>query len=172
MKPGEVAYNQDGFNRLQGWMKAIHGMRVKVGWVGSAAHQIEEDSSLTLAELAHIHEYGTEDGRIPERAPLRRAMMKHADGIKRLYERLTFNVLTGKLTAEAACNLLGVQVSAWIRETITAGLTPGNAASTIARKGSSKPLVDHGQLVNAVTYEIVDTAGGSISLPAAAEVAS
>jgi hypothetical protein len=168
VKAGTVEYNQEGFNRLQGWMRALHGLRVKVGWVGSAAHQIEEDSELTLAELALIHEYGTEDGRIPERAPLRRAMMKHQGDIAKLYRVLAYNVMTGKQTAEQACNTLGLKVAAWIRETITAGLTPPLATETILRKGSTKPLIDHGQLLNAITYEIVDAAG---ALPAAAEAA-
>lgn len=168
-----VKYNQDGFNRLEGWMRAIHGMRAKVGWVGAAAAAKEDDSDLTIAELALIHEYGTEDGHIPERAPLRRAMMEHQDAIAALYRKVAYGVLTGKLEPEKALKLLGEQVAAWVKSTIRGHLPPPNAASTIARKGSSTPLVDHGQLINAVGYEIVDVAGEAApALPAAAESAA
>jgi hypothetical protein len=33
-----------------------------------------------------------------------------------------------------------------------AGVPPPNAPSTVAKKGSSRPLVDTGRLVNAITW--------------------
>ena len=136
---------------------------------------MEKDSELTLADLATIHEYGTEDGHIPERAPLRRAMMANRDEIAKTYRQVSYGVVTGKFTPEQACGILGEKVAALVRATITAGLPPPNAPSTIKAKGSNTPLVDDGQFVNAVTYEIFDdasSAAGEAAASVAAEAAA
>ena len=74
-------------------------------------------------------------------------------------------VLSGEMDARKALGLIGVKVVAWIKETIRAGLTPPNAPSTIERKGSSTPLVDDGQLINSIHFEIVEVAKASIPAP-------
>ena len=166
-----VRANFTPFNLLAERLAEIHGLAVKVGCVGPKAGEREDGSDLTLAELWQIHEYGTEDGHIPERAPLRRAMMANRDEIAKTYRQVAYGLLNGKLSAEQACGLLGEKVAALVKATIIAGLSPPNAASTIKQKGSSTPLVDDGQFVNAVTYDVVGAAGEAAA-PAAAGVAA
>jgi hypothetical protein len=51
--------------------------------------------------------------------------------------------------------MLGQWGAAAVKRTITSGqVTPPDAPGTIARKGSSTPLIDEGQLVNAITYAV------------------
>ena len=66
-----VEYNGAKFAELGERLAAANGYQLKVGVVGPGAAAVEADSDLTMAALALIHEYGTEDGHIPERAPLR-----------------------------------------------------------------------------------------------------
>ena len=63
---------------------------------------------------------------------------------------------------------MGVQIVAWIKETIVAGLEPPNVPATIARKKSSKPLVDHGQLLNSIHFEVVEVAQRALTAPGSA----
>lgn len=56
---------------------------------------------------------------------------------------------------------VGSYGSSQIKKGIVSGAPGGQALAplspiTIARKGSSKPLIDHGDLVGSITYQIVD----------------
>jgi hypothetical protein len=170
-----VRANFTPFDLLARRLADIDGMAVKVGIVGAAAAQLEDDSDLTLAELWQIHEYGTADGHIPERAPLRKTFIAHRADLAATYRKAAYGVLTGKLTASQALGLIGLRAKTLVQQTIVAGLTPPLATSTILRKGSTKPLVDHGQLYRSVDYEIAAAEGkaaaASVALSAASEAA-
>ena len=171
-----VRANFTPFNLLARQLADIDGMAVKVGAVGAGAAELEADSGLTLAELWHIHEYGTADGHIPERAPLRKALVAGRDELAVVYRKVAYGVLTGKLTARQALGLLGLRAKTLVQETIIAGVDPPNATSTILRKGSSTPLIDHGQLYRSVDFEIMSAEGKSeaavVALPAVASEAA
>jgi len=53
-----------------------------------------------------------------------------------------------------ALGRMGVEIVGEIQESIMAFSDPPNAASTIARKGFDKPLIDTGQMVRAVDFEV------------------
>jgi len=153
-----VEYNGAKFAALGERLAAANGWQLKVGVVGPGAAAVEEDSDLTLAALALIHEYGTEDGHIPERAPLRKTLLAHRDEIAVLMRKIAFAIYRGG-DAEALLNELGAKIAGWVKLTIRAKLDPPNALSTIRRKGSSTPLVDDSQLINAYTW-LVEQVGG------------
>lgn len=164
-----VRYNAAKFVALGEAMAQANGVRLKVGMVGSRAGEKEEGSDLTLGDLAHIHEYGTEDGHIPARHPVGKTMVAMRDELEVTMRKIGLAVFTGK-DPRALFRILGQRVAGRIKLTITSGLQPPNAASTIRRKGSSKPLIDDGQLVNAYDY-VVEEAGeaaaaGAVALPA------
>jgi hypothetical protein len=165
-----VQFNNAKFVALGEALAAANGLRLKVGMVGPKAGEKEEGSDLSLADLATIHEYGTEDGHIPERAPVRKTMIAMRDEMTVSMRKIAYGIYTGKADPRTALGLLGQKVAARIKLTITGGVQPGNAASTIARKKSSKPLVDHGQLVNAYSYVVEQegavAAAAAVALPA------
>ena len=74
-----VEFNFRPFVALGQAMAAADGMQLRVGMVGDKANEKEAGSDLSLADLALIHEYGTEDGHIPERAPVRKTFVAMAD---------------------------------------------------------------------------------------------
>jgi len=60
-------------------------------------------------------------------------------------------------TLEQALNKVGVVAVSKVQEYMTKLRSPANAASTIARKGSSNPLIDSGNLRQSVDYKIQPT---------------
>lgn len=56
--------------------------------------------------------------------------------------------------AARVLNIAGSSIAAQLKQSIIDTNSPPLAASTIARKGSSKPLIEHGDMINAVDHEV------------------
>lgn len=137
-------------NRFTAWK--THGPLVKVGLPkGSGTHQ---PSGMPVVQLGAIHEFGSSDGRIPERPFLRVAMKKHRAEHNALIRGLAHGISSGREDPVRAVSKLGAVAAANVQETISDGVPPPNAPSTIARKGSSKPLIDTGALRQSITWQL------------------
>jgi hypothetical protein len=134
------------------------GAQVRVGVFGSETH---EGTDLTLVELAAIHEFGSPAANIPERSFIRRTLDAKHDEIKKYLKEAAKSVVEGKTPLQRALNLLGTWAAREIKKTITQGpgIPPPLRPATIAHKKSSRPLVDTGQLKNAITYVVVGSEG-------------
>lgn len=110
------------------------------------------------AFLMAIHEYGTQDGRIPERRPIRLTMENNQVNYARRLQQGIDKVLVDEMDIMTALNSIGEEVAGDVKITISNGLTPPLADSTVrARKDNSDtPLYDTGELVNSITYEVRD----------------
>lgn len=129
----------------------------KVGVMGG-----EGGEGMTAARLAAIHEFGATiiaKGRrivIPERSFLRATIDANREKYLKGLERLIAGFYEGKGTISQILGLLGQQASKDVRERIRAGISQENAPSTIARNGSSTPLIDTGRnLLARITYKVV-----------------
>jgi len=159
-----VRYDDTAFRKMRGEWVQLANLTLMIGVVGPGASALEAGSSLTLAELALIHEYGTDT--IPERSFIRSTLLARRGDLAALQVRVFKRILAGELTATAGLELIGEQCVAWIRQTIRDGLDPPLATETIIRKGSTKPLIDHGQLLNAIAYQVVAKgAAGAVATP-------
>jgi hypothetical protein len=99
------------------------------------------------------NEYGTRN--IPERPFMRNAMRINRNKYLRIMRRQGKLILRGEITSTEVLNKLGqLGVSDIVKE-INTLMEPPLHPSTIAAKGSSKPLIDTGEMRAAVTYEIV-----------------
>jgi hypothetical protein len=67
-------------------------------------------------------------------------------------QKMMVRVLAGKVPLNRALEQLGQRFVGLIQRRLAQGIPPPNAAATIARKGSSKPLIDTGQLRSSITY--------------------
>ena len=120
---------------------------------GSAGHG---DSGMTVLQVATIHEFGAPAAGIPERSFIRRAATDKEPEVAKMSARAARDVVEGRKTSERALDVLGTWFSAEVKKTITEqDIPPPLQSSTIERKGSSKPLVDTGQLVQSITHEVV-----------------
>jgi hypothetical protein len=147
-----------GWEQLKRAFKTLQqgGSYVKAGILGEAA-QRTPTGKLSTVELAMIHEFGTADGHIPARPFVRSAFEKNRPAYVDLMKALARKVYSNEMTVEQMLRVLGLRMEADIRKGVTegAGVPPPNAPSTIAAKGSSRPLVDTGRMIGSVTSEVV-----------------
>lgn len=111
-----------------------------------------EDSDgepLTVGEIASVHEFGLG---VPERSWLRGWIDENRSMIQADLRRGMQRVIEGKLTKEQVASILGVKYVGEIQKRIAQGIEPPNHPDTVKRKGSSKPLIDTGQLRSAITW--------------------
>lgn len=129
-----------------------HGKhQVNIGFPGGQHH---EESDLNVAQIAAIHEFGAPSAGIPERPFLRTAIDKNRAAYVALNRQSIVAMLKGGMTMEQALGRLGEQAKADVQKEITAGTFAPLKPATIARKGSSKPLIDSGQMRQSVAWEI------------------
>jgi phage gpG-like protein len=131
-----------------------------VGVQGSEAAAQHPGAPMTVVGVATTHEFGKvihkKDGSevvIPQRSFIRAAIDEHAGKLQSTATAVGRGVLLGKFSVHQALELLGQQATGIMKQRIADGLTPPNRPSTIARKGSSKPLIDTGQLRASITHK-------------------
>jgi len=120
--------------------------QVKVGFPAGKV----SDSVLNKAAW---NNYGTSRG-IPERPFMKKAFADKSK-VKTVTTRLGTSVLKGNIAPKQAVQQLGVAGATMVSEAIIQLSSPANAASTVAAKGSSNPLVDTGEMAQAATYKVV-----------------
>lgn len=129
---------------------------VKIGLPDNPAKAHDgTDSDLTLGEVARINEFGSNDGRIPERPAFRMGIVHGMKHFNRLNKRNLLLVAEGKKPLQQALQELGLMGAARVKIEIRQGDFEPNAPSTIAKKGSSRPLIDTAQMRQSVTFEVV-----------------
>lgn len=130
---------------------------VKAGVLGDGEHS---GDGLTNAQLASIHEYGL--GTVLARPFIGPPFRQHrAEYFKILSDAYKRALKAGKpKDVERVLALLGQKMAADIKMYVKNGVAPPNTDETIARKGSSKPLVDTGEMLNSVTYKVMGTGEG------------
>lgn len=126
---------------------------VEVGVLGEkAAEAAESGEGLTVSDVATINEFGLG---VPQRSFIRGYVDERRKDVLALLGRMATAVAAGKITAQVGYEALGLKIAANIQERISAGIEPANAPATIARKGSSKPLINTGQLRSAIAPRVV-----------------
>lgn len=136
---------------LEAKIAALRGLGVVVG---VTAKTNSRSGKFSNAELAAIHEFGSPARNIPERSFLRKPLINNAAVIANLAKNAVGKFITGQITAEAALGALGEEAKNISKVAIAEGITPALKPATIKRKKSTKPLIDTGQLLNSITYEV------------------
>lgn len=83
---------------------------------------------------------------VPERSFIRATVDLYSKKIGALAKGLQSKVFAGEMETKQALETLGLYVKGLIQSRISKGIGPPLKAATIRRKGSSKPLIDTGQL--------------------------
>lgn len=131
--------------------------RVKVGFPSGQA-------SGENINKAVWNEFGTRGGAsgggwggpIPERPFMRNAMTGNSAKYQAALKQAAKSILNGTLSLQVVLSRLGIMAVGDIQASITALSSPPNSPVTIALKGSSKPLIDTGEMRQAVTYKVDD----------------
>lgn len=146
---GTVALEK--LKRMGSQVKKVNSMSVRVG-VPDGKNEAGTNIPLTL--IAAAHEFGL--GNLPERPFLASGLKAGRDQLrKQSYESLK-KVVESKIGAGKALQLLGLKGAALVKQYIRNGNFAPLKPETIKRKGSSKPLIDTGNLVQSITSEVVD----------------
>ena len=123
--------------------------------VGVLAGSEPYPDGTTVEEVATWNHWGTET--IPARPFITATVEERKTEIKALELRLAKGLFEGKITQEQALEFMGAYIKGEIITKINDFFPPENAPSTIARKGSSKPLVNTKQMVGSIDYQIRDS---------------
>jgi hypothetical protein len=147
---------KDRDNGYRALVRRVYGMKapvITVGILAEAGKESHGDDSLTVLEVAVFNEFGTD--RIPERSFIRAWFDENESRLGIAVKRMTASVIAGKRTKEQALELLAQACVGQIQKRIANGISPPNAESTIAQKGSSKPLIGvTGQLRTSISYRV------------------
>ena len=122
---------------------------VSVGIIDAGKHT---DSDDTVASIGFKNEFGF--GNIPERSFMRSTTKEKRKEIVNLQKKLLKKIQSGEMETERALGLIGSFVSGLISKKIVDIKSPPNSLVTIAKKKSSNPLIDTGQLKNSITWRV------------------
>lgn len=109
---------------------------------------------IPLAVIAATHEFGSPEHGIPERSFLRAGIRRGIPKFNALNYANLRKVLLGQKTIEETVEMLGVVAAGEVRREFTSGEFAPLKLATIKRKGSSRPLIDTGQLRQSITYVV------------------
>jgi type II secretory pathway component PulF len=147
--------------------KAMQAAAVRVGILGSDATEAKRrklrrrtrsgpprstTTDVNVATVAAAHELGLG---VPLRSWLRTPIDALRPEIQKQMKKLAQQVERG-LPLENALDRLGLWLVGKLQKGIAAGLpVPPLAPATVAKKGSSKPLIDTGQMRSSISHEVV-----------------
>lgn len=139
-----------GLQKLEAFLKDMQGHKLYVGVTKSSNSRPKDGASNAL--IAYVHEFGVG---VPERSFLRSTVLEQAQKyVKIQRDNIIPAIKSGVMTAEEAYRRLGIVASNDVKLKITNGPFTALDQKTIDRKGSSKPLIDTGELRQSITYEV------------------
>ena len=140
--------------RFERMLRELGSLQVRVGFQQGGA---TEDDGTDICDIAMWNELGTE--RAPARPFLRMSVDENEDKIKDFLKSKKADIVGGA-SAEQVLKEIGIFQKDLIQEKITNGSFVPNSAYTIAKKGSSKPLIDTGRMRQSVNYVIKEKGSG------------
>ena len=107
------------------------------------------DGEASIIEVAIRNNYGLG---VPRRAFFEEARKDMQDRYHEVMRKTAKQMLAGEADPRKVLDLAGLQAETAVRDSIANGNWQPNSPATIARKGSSKPLIDTSTMRNRVTH--------------------
>lgn len=138
-----------GYQRIKLNFKQLEGREVKIGIMGG-----ESAEGVSIVDYAVYNEFGTKN--IPSRPFMSTTADQNRDEVQKFAGALVGKIIDGKLSVDIALKNLGEWYQKKLQMTIrnAKSWAAPNAPATVARKGSSSPLIDTGRMVQSVRYEV------------------
>jgi hypothetical protein len=164
------------FAELEAKIKLATNTDILVGIPENATAE-KDGESFYLADIATINNFGSyseehsrhltgdeakESGKIPPRPFGSTLLEVFGDPIKKFYNKEVGDSLKGKRPMKQALNRIGFIAAGFMKQNLSTGKWAANAESTIARKGSSKPLIDTGEMRRAITWVLKKKGGKDV----------
>lgn len=116
----------------------------------------QSDAGYTQGQLLAIHEYGSPERNIPERSVLRSTLREQrARALSMLAEDVRTQLANEKVPVARFYQRVAVMLEGEVKRKFGSSDLAPNAPSTIAAKGSSKPLIDTGELRRSIEGRVV-----------------
>lgn len=145
----------------RGYARLLHKLKklkrrhsVTVGIHQKEGAESHADTPLTVAQVGAIHEFGIG---VPERSFVRGYANGHAKEIQKATKKAAERSVARNGDPARELDRLGLEIAAGMQENISNGGKPpfkALAAATIAGKGSSKPLIDTGQMRQSIRHKV------------------
>ncbi|MBC5710997.1 hypothetical protein H8S75_23960 [Hungatella sp. L12] len=153
------------FPEMERAVAELNGKRVNVGVSGEQAwlagiHEYGCKIKVTDKMRAYLHSQGlhlkadTEYITIPERAFLRNGFDTSKDSVMKDAEQVLPSVLDGSLSTDEFLKMVGIILSSDIKDYAQQLDSPPLHPFTVKQKGSTNPLVDTGDMIESITYEV------------------
>jgi hypothetical protein len=125
------------------------------GKIGKFLRKAAGTSRLTVREIGAIHELGLG---VPKRSFIAAWVDEDASAINYQLTNMGKGLVrkNNPVPLETLANQFGLWSVGRIQQRISDGIDPPLAPSTIARKGSSTPLINTGQLRSSITYRLLE----------------
>lgn len=125
--------------------------------VGFNASSGTEEDGTSIVDIAAWNEFGTEN--IPSRPFMRDTMRNNREEINSFLASSMKRMMNGS-EPEKVMNQVGSKVKGMMQKEIRDGEFEPNKPSTIAKKGSDKPLIDTGRMRQSVIYIVRQKGSG------------
>ena len=107
---------------------------------------------ITVFQIGMIHEFGVPEKNIPRRSFIRVPIENNIKEITKLIENNHKLVSENAMSAKVALDRIGIKAQNTIKESFRNNDWKANSRATVKRKGSSRPLIDKGQLIGSISY--------------------
>lgn len=136
----------DNAGDISAILRAASVMRLQVGWFETARYS----AGKPVAFVASVHEYGYTPKNIPPRPFMRPAYAANAEKWTKMAAGGFKAAIAGAIDLGDALEQIGGVAAGDIAKAIQAVTEP--AIKYKRKNGSTKPLVDTGQMIQSVTY--------------------
>lgn len=124
---------------------------VKAGILAKDGSQ-NHSEGITVFQIGMIHEFGVPEKNIPRRSFIRVPIENNIKEITKLIENNHRLVSENAMSAKTALDRIGIKAQNTIKESFRNNDWKANSRATVKRKGSSRPLIDTGQLIGSISY--------------------
>lgn len=135
--------------RLEKLTTEMESKRIEIGFNQSSGSY---KGGPTVAEVAAWNEFGTEHS--PSRPFMRQTMKDYQEAISKYAGKALKTAAAEYGDIEPVLNKVGAYTKGKMKKEIRDGDWEPNAPATIAKKGSSKPLIDSGRMRKSIVYVI------------------
>ena len=112
------------------------------------------EGGINMATLLAIHVLGAPSRGIPQRDPLRPPLIANAQRYSDLLAIGLKNALANGTDPKLVYEKIGIVATNDVKDYFITGNFKALSEKTIKAKGSSKPLIDSGELRNSISYEV------------------
>ena len=124
---------------------------VKAGILAKDGRE-NHSEGITEFQIGMNHEFGVPEKNIPRRSFIRVPIENNIKEITKLIENNHKLVSENAMSAKVALDRIGIKAQNTIKESFRNNDWKPLKRATVKRKGSSRPLIDTGQLIGSISY--------------------